>query len=183
MAELLTTESQLTLTGRIRTQKGGARLSDEEYNRRWFERLRARTVVNEKGCHVWQGPVTVKGYIMHTHRAYRTQGHRISYMLKHGVRLRKDQLVCHDCDNRRCWNDDHHWIGSPAQNSLDMVKKGRCHEWTRTHCPKNHPYDETNTTWKVAKSGRPARECRECVRMRSKLRYHRRKAAQMGAAT
>jgi hypothetical protein len=111
------------------------------------------------------------------------------YMAVHRVKLGPGQLVCHKCDVPRCCNPDHLWIGTPAANSLDMVKKGRCHEWTRTSCPKGHPYDEENTIHRIAKSGRPARGCRACEKAKNKdprykakrLEYQRRKRAMLRA--
>lgn len=51
--------------------------------------------------------------------------------------------------------------GSHSENQLDQVAHGNHTHASKTHCPRNHPFDETNTYWYP---GKPHRGCRTCRR-------------------
>lgn len=140
-------------------------MSDEEYDRRWLERLRARTVAAESGCYIWQGPVGSKGYIMLPHREWQNSGHRIVYRILRKKDLATSDLVCHECDTRRCWNIDHLFIGTEAVNNRDCGNKGRHHNSVKTHCKRGHEFTPENTYLKYA-PGTVMRACLECQRIR-----------------
>lgn len=77
-------------------------------------------------CWEWRAQRDVNGYGRFTfRRGLTTMAHRWAYMLHYGVRLSREQLVCHSCDNPGCCNPFHLWIGDDAKNAEDRERKGR----------------------------------------------------------
>lgn len=64
-----------------------------------------------------------KGYGVLTVARVTVKAHRLAYAIDHGVPLRHDG--CHTCDTPACFNPDHIFDGTHAQNVADAKRKGR----------------------------------------------------------
>lgn len=86
-------------------------------------------ILSENECWPWYGCFTRNGYgtfcVCHNGQPFSTSAHRIGYMLHYNVYLTKEEFVCHKCDNRKCCNPDHLFVGSVGDNNRDMWHKGR----------------------------------------------------------
>lgn len=95
----------------------------EKQIRRAKQRFVNSTVLTERGCYQWCGSLNANGYGVIQVNGVNRRAHRLSYQILVGDP--GSSCVMHRCDNRRCINPDHLSLGSRAENTADMVSKGR----------------------------------------------------------
>lgn len=78
-------------------------------------------------CWLWQGACGGTGHGMFwvSPDRKRQSAHAIALELHTGVQRPAGTFCCHRCDNPSCCNPKHLYFGTPAQNSRDMVARGR----------------------------------------------------------
>ena len=81
-------------------------------------------------CWLWNKSVDETGYgklFVLNPETMKKQGldaHRFSYLIHNGT-IPENLCVLHSCDNKRCCNPEHLWLGTKGENNSDMYAKGR----------------------------------------------------------
>lgn len=120
------TPSNLLALGVKLNQKLEQRLLSETENleedlKRFWEKV---PKLHEHQCWEWKAS-TFSGYGEFKILRRRLKAHRVSYILHYERLIPEGMFVCHSCDNKKCVNPNHLWLGTNKDNQLDNVKKGR----------------------------------------------------------
>lgn len=126
------------------------------------------------GCWEWFGYIHPTGYgqFRYLNKIYKS--HRVAFLIYRGE-IPKGIFVCHTCDNRKCVNPEHLFLGTQKDNMQDCKKKGRhinvITEGNRSKkvCPKGHPYADYN----LYNAPNGSRQCRICKNINWKNMYWR----------
>jgi hypothetical protein len=97
-------------------------MREDKLKERARQRIKHKRLLDPKsGCWIW--PVGHR-YGLTSYKDKTVLAHRLSYTLFVGD-IPEGMCVCHKCDNPKCVNPEHLFLGSHSDNERDKAEKGR----------------------------------------------------------
>lgn len=95
----------------------------DEFTKRFWSKV---LIKGEDDCWEWQNAIQTKGYgsVCIGKKGKTALAHRVAYFLTYGA-FPTGLYVLHKCDNRKCCNPRHLFLGTNQDNVDDMVAKSR----------------------------------------------------------
>lgn len=133
--------------------------------------------VTASGCWEWRGARNDLGYGTLTlvrQGLDKARVHRLMYERYNGL-IPEGLIVRHKCDNPPCSNPDHLELGTMADNTQDMMERGRHWRHGAEECLNGHPITDPSTYRFQERSDRNGEKvCLRCQRERH-VRWHEKK--------
>jgi len=89
-----------------------------------YDKILKKVTKNANGCWEYGGYLNVWGYGRLRHNGKKILAHRLSYLFNIGE-IPDGALVLHKCDNPKCVNPEHLYLGTSKDNATDMAKRNR----------------------------------------------------------
>lgn len=89
--------------------------------------------IDSNGCWVWGGNITGRDARAFIWWDGRTRvAARVLYEIVHHIKLPKEMCVLHTCDNPKCVNPEHLYVGTQSDNARDRELRGRNNAFARS---------------------------------------------------
>jgi len=101
----------------------GQRTDIDSSNSGILTSIKAKCLVNEQGCWIWQKSVNNRGRPNCSIKGVKRLAYTHSYQAYHNKILASGEYLCHSCDNPLCCNPEHVFEGDNQTNQLDYIAK------------------------------------------------------------
>lgn len=99
------------------------------------ERIARFTSRAANGCLEWTGALNDAGYARIVVNGRNLRAHRVNWEASYGP-IPQGLFVLHRCDNPKCVDPEHMFLGTIGDNTKDMMDKGRGNVGERQWCSK-----------------------------------------------